>query len=61
MQKQQHYTHYVEGLLLQPYTFLWKTDFMDLCFGHKQTTNFRFFNNLMMCVTGLISDVLILL
>lgn len=39
MQKQQHYIHYIEGLLLQPYPFLWKTDFMDLCFGHKQTAN----------------------
>lgn len=62
MQKQQHYTHYTEVLLLQPDTFPWKPDFVDLCFSHKQTANIiRFFNNLMLCVIGLLSDALILL
>lgn len=62
MQKQQHYTHYTEVLFLQPDTFLWKPDFMDLCLGHKQTANIiRLFNNLMLCVIGLLPDVLILL
>lgn len=62
MQRQQHYTHYMEVLLLQPYTFLRKPYFMDLCFGHKQTANIiRLFNNLMLCVIGLLFDVSILL
>lgn len=62
MQKQQLYTYYTKLLLLQPDTFLWKPVFMDLCLGHKQTENIiRLFNNLMLCVIGLLSDVLILL